>query len=344
MGDEIARTEAVAKAYAASLPLAWPSPVPTGVLDCHVAIEDFSSTLYPGCLTIEIGDVVAVHHRDGGKGWWAGVIAARDSHSGSGSASNGNVIGSSSGDGSNAAARNRIGWFPADVVDYVPLLQHGEGSGSGSSTETSKRSNTEEATLAPAVVQPLRVRPASILAEQLVKELSDSSALPYPSKPSPALQQVAEENDDQLKQQQQQPPPQSPPPPPQQQPAYTPPLGNAVDASALSAASGEKMMPAITEVSLFHSHGAWWELSLDKIPWAALLPEKDAVVSFRSESNSTEVGTPQQKITYRFFLELADASKGTIEVVAANTDVALAVISDIWVDPPSAHSSATLKR
>lgn len=102
------------------------------------------------------------------------------------------------------------------------------------------------------------------------------------------------------------------------------------------------MMPAITEVSLFHSHGAWWELSLDKIPWAALLPEKDAVVSFRSESNSTEVGTPQQKITYRFFLELADASKGTIEVVAANTDVA--VISDIWVDPPSAHSSATLKR
>ena len=48
MKDDNMRERVVAKAYAAALPACVPSLLQHGVLGCHVALEDFESTSYPG--------------------------------------------------------------------------------------------------------------------------------------------------------------------------------------------------------------------------------------------------------------------------------------------------------
>ena len=319
---------------------------------------------------MELGDVVAVHRRDGGKGWWAGTIRRTRTESSNGASS-------SAGSDSDTVVTER-GWFPSDVVDNDPLpplvppappatqSSDQDAAVTGQPTAATAVATAGAASARPAV-EPQPTRPASILSERLEEESDAASeqhhvqavihvgrTFSFPaaagdggggggsggsggssggggaaesSKGVHVNQAVVAHADPQAL------PPQLPPP--------SAPTNGDTRVSTMLTTITESAM----EVPLpLQSHGAWWEQPLDTIPWAALLPERDAVVSLRSESSSEDVGTRNSTAVYRFFLELADATKGKIEVAVRSNDNTSAVITDVWEDPPAARSTATLKR
>lgn len=305
---------------------------------------------------MELGDVVAVHRRDGGKGWWAGTIRRTRTESSNGASS-------SAGRDSDTVVTER-GWFPSDVVDNDPLppLVPPAPPATQSSVQDAAVAGqpTAAAVVATAAsarptVEPQPTRPPSILSECLEEESDAESeqqhvqavihvgrTFSFPAadgdggggsggggaaESSKGVHAVVAHADPRAL------PPQLPPP--------SAPTDGDTRVSTMLTTIAESAMEAPLPLQ---SHGAWWEQPLDTIPWAALLPERDAVVSLRSESSSEDVGTRNSTTVYRFFLGLADATKGKIEVAIRSNDNTSAVITDVWEDPPAARSTATLKR